>query len=272
MKTFCVTVQTCGYQHDSPKKFKNEANAQMKISVYKNSQELGMNAAHYVAGLLNEAISAKGKARLLLSTGASQFDTLSELVKEKVDWNKIEMFHLDEYIRLSDTHIASFRKYLKERFISQVPLKKVYLVDGEGNIQDNIRKLTNELRKEPVDVGLIGIGENAHIAFNDPPADFDTKEAYIVVDLSEKCKMQQVGEGWFPTKEDVPMQAISMTVYQIMQCNAIVSCVPHKVKAQAIKLTIENDVTNRIPATILKTHAKAVLFLDADSASLLESI
>jgi glucosamine-6-phosphate deaminase len=243
----------------------------MRINVCKNSKELGKDAARYVADLLNEAITTKGKARILLSTGASQFDTLSALVKENVCWKKVEMFHLDEYIGLPDTHIASFRKYLKERFINLVPLKKAYLVDGEGDVQKNIQKLTNEIRKEPIDVGLIGIGENAHIAFNDPPADFDTKESYIVVNLDDKCKMQQVREGWFPTENDVPMQAISMTVYQIMQCSAIVSCVPHKVKGEAIKQMVENDVTNKIPATIIKTHPNASLFLDEESAYLLKS-
>lgn len=242
----------------------------MKVRVLKNHEELGREAAAYSVEVLKKAIAQKGKARIVLSTGASQFETLKALTESDVDWSKVEMFHLDEYINLPESHPASFRKYLKERFVSKVNLKAAYFVNGEGNIEENIRKLTEEIRKEEIDLGLIGIGENSHIAFNDPPADFDTKEAYIVVNLDDACKQQQVREGWFATVEDVPKQAISMTVYQIMQCKVIVSSVPHKVKARAIKLTLENDVTNTIPATILKRHPDANLFLDEESASLVD--
>lgn len=242
----------------------------MKIKVLKDSVQLGKEAAVFCADILNKAIAEKGKARVVLSTGASQFDTINALIKQDVDWSKVEMFHLDEYVNLPETHPASFRKYLRERFINQVNLQEAYLVNGEGDIQKNIKELTEELRKEPIDLGLIGIGENAHIAFNDPPADFDTREAYIVVNLEENCKKQQVGEGWFPTLEDVPKQAISMTVYQIMQCKVIVSCVPYKVKSNAVKLTLDNNLTNKVPSTMLKTHDNMMLFIDEDSASLVD--
>ncbi|MGI6562228.1 MAG: glucosamine-6-phosphate deaminase [Clostridia bacterium] len=241
----------------------------MNIVISKNPQELGKKAAKHTAELLNKAISEKGSARIVLSTGASQFDTLKELVKQDVDWSKVEMFHLDEYVNLSESHPASFRKYLKERFVQQVPLKKAWFVNGEGDVQKNIQELTDAIRQAPIDVALIGIGENAHIAFNDPPADFDTKEAYIVVTLDDDCKKQQVREGWFPTTDDVPKQAISMSVYQIMQSKVIISCVPYEVKAKAVKATLENDTTNRIPATILKEHPDFTLYIDEDSASLL---
>ncbi len=188
----------------------------------------------------------------------------------ELDWSKVEMFHLDEYVGLPETHPASFRKYLKERFINIVHPGKVFLVDGEGNIQKNIAQLNKAIREEPVDLALIGIGENAHIAFNDPPADFETKEAYIIVDLAERCKKQQVGEGWFQTVDDVPKQAISMTIYQIMQSRVIISPVPYQVKAEAIKLTLENDLSNMVPATMLKKHKSVTLFLDEDSASLVD--
>lgn len=239
----------------------------MKVLVSKNSKELGAKAAAHAAEILRRAIDEKGVARLILSTGASQFDTITALIKENLDWNKVEMFHLDEYINLPESHPASFRKYLKERFTAFVNLKKAHFVDGEGDVQENIRVLTEELLKQPVDLGLIGIGENAHIAFNDPPANFDTKDAYIIVDLDEQCKKQQIGEGWFKTLDDVPKQAISMSVYQIMQCRTIISCVPYKVKANAIKLTLEKDLTNTIPATMLKEHNDITIYLDEDSAS-----
>ncbi len=240
----------------------------MKVAVFKNPDELGREAALFSTRVLKQAIAENGKARLLLSTGASQFDTVKHLVHQDVDWSKVEMFHLDEYVNLPETHAASFRKYLKERFASKVNLKKAVFVNGEGDLAENIRSLTKQIREAPIDLALIGIGENGHIAFNDPPADFETKEAYIVVNLDDKCKAQQVGEGWFPTINDVPKQAISMTVYQIMQSKTILSCVPYPVKANAIKDTLEKDVTNMIPATILKNHPDVNIFVDQDSASL----
>jgi len=242
----------------------------MKVKVFKDSVELGKNAAVFAAEILNQAIREKGNARLVLSTGASQLDTLKELVKQDVDWDKVEMFHLDEYVGLEKTHPASFRKYLEERFINIVHPGKVHLVETEGDIKENIEKLTREIRKEPVDLALVGIGENSHIAFNDPPADFSTVEAYIVVDLAETCKAQQMNEGWFASIDEVPKQAVSMSVYQIMQSQVILSCVPDKRKAQAIKWTLENEVQNLYPATILRNHPNTVIFLDEDSASLVD--
>ncbi|WMJ84526.1 6-phosphogluconolactonase [Oscillospiraceae bacterium LTW-04] len=239
----------------------------MTINVKSTPVEMGNAAAIKAAAALNDAIATKGKARLVLSTGSSQFDTISALIKQNVDWSKVEMFHLDEYVNLPESHPASFRKYLKERFTSQVTLKSAFFVDGEGDVASHIAQLSDEIRKEPVDVGLIGIGENAHIAFNDPPANFETDAAYMVVNLDDKCKNQQVGEGWFATIDDVPKQAITMTVKQILACKTIISCVPHAVKAQAIKDALTLAVTPQVPATILKTHPDWHLFIDNASAS-----
>ena len=238
----------------------------MNLHIKKTPEQLGEKAAGLTAALLRAAIADNGCARLLLSTGSSQFETLDALVKEDVDWGKVTMFHLDEYVGLPETHPASFRKYLRERFLAKVTLQDYHLVDGNP---DSIPALSAELNKAPIDVGLIGIGENAHIAFNDPPADFDTKESYIVVNLNERCKQQQVGEGWFPTTAQVPAQAISMTPWQIMQCRHIISAVPHKVKAKAVADTLSHDTTPEIPATLLKTHPHFDLVLDAESASLI---
>ena len=239
----------------------------MEIRICENSEALGKSAAEYVGKVLRECIEEKGGARILLSTGASQFDTIKALVEEKdIKWECVEMFHLDEYVDLPETHGASFRKYLKERFVEKVgTLKAAHFVDGT---KECIQTLTEEIRKSPIDIGLIGIGENGHIAFNDPPADFDTKEAYIIVNLDERCKKQQMGEGWFATIDDVPKQAVSMTAYQIMQCKKIVSCVPYKVKAEAVENTLKaKETTNMVPATLLKEHEDFILYLDADSAS-----
>lgn len=236
------------------------------ISVSKTPEELGEKAAETIARLINNAIDENGEARIILSTGMSQFETLSALIKKNVDWSKVTMFHLDEYVGLPETHIASFRKYLKERFISKVNLKEYYLVNGEGDVQRNISILSEKLKEKTVDVGVIGIGENGHIAFNDPPADFDDDRAYKVVNLDHKCRMQQVGEGWFATEDDVPRQAISMLPKQIMSCRHIVTAAPHAVKAEAICNTITKPISPMIPGTLLKSHPDWYLFIDDDSA------
>ena len=242
----------------------------MKIHVDSTAEQMGNRAAQETARRIRAAVQANGVCRILLSTGASQFEMLDALTKmEDIPWNQVVMFHLDEYVGMPMTHPASFRKYLKERFIDKVHPGAYFFVNGEGDIQKNIETLTQEIRKAPIDVALVGIGENGHIAFNDPPADFETHEAYIVVNLDERCKKQQLGEGWFATMADVPNQAISMTVYQIMQSKAILSVVPGLRKAQAIQNTLEApQVTNRIPATKLREHSDWELFLDSDSASL----
>ena len=239
----------------------------MNINISSSPAELGKKAAGLVVSKLNEAILNKGEARLLVSTGSSQFDTFKALIESDIDWSKVEVFHLDEYIGLDESHPASFRKYLYERFINHVPVKKFYPVDGNGDIAGNIARLSAEILKKPIDVGVIGIGENAHIAFNDPPADFETTQPYLIVHLDERCRMQQVNEGWFPSLEAVPPTAISMSVHRIMQCKIIISCVPHLVKAEAVANTLMNELTNIVPATMLKQHPDWNLFLDIHSAS-----
>jgi glucosamine-6-phosphate deaminase len=239
----------------------------MIINISKNASELGIRAAQFASIKLNEAIRRNGEARLVVSTGSSQFETFEALIEEKVEWEKVEVFHLDEYIGLPVTHVASFRQYLDERFISKIRIKKFHSVDTEGDTGQIIKILTTEIRKKPVDLGLIGIGVNGHIAFNDPPADFDSREAYIIVNLDEQCRLQQVNEGWFKSVEDVPSRAVSMTPWQIMQCKTIISSVPHKVKALSVKNTLLNRLTNTVPATILKQHEDFYLYLDNNSAS-----
>ena len=236
------------------------------ISIADTPQELGRKAAEKIAGFLRNAIESTGEARIILSTGASQFETMDALTREDVDWSRVEMFHLDEYVALPESHIASFRKYLKERFVSKLPLKAAYFVDGEGDVESNIVSLTKELRKKPVDVGVIGIGENGHIAFNDPPADFETTVAYKVVNLDDRCKQQQVGEGWFSSLEEVPTQAITMCPRQIMEAKHIVSAVPHAVKAEAVYNTVTGKVDPMVPATLLKTHPDWYLYIDKAAA------
>ena len=234
----------------------------MKIIISQTAEDLGRRAAEESARIINAAIADHGCARIVLSTGQSQFETLKYLVEKDVDWSKVEMFHLDEYVDLPITHIASFRKYLKERFIDKTGVTRFHFVDGTP---EGIETLTKEIRSAPIDLGLIGIGRNGHIAFNDPPADFDTRVAYLIVNLDPVCRGQQVAEGWFATVDDVPRQAVSMSPWQIMQCKEIISAVPHEEKAWAVSQTLANGLTNQVPATLLKTHDHFQLFADAAS-------
>lgn len=243
----------------------------MHIIVSENREELGEAAAEKIILLLNEAIEVRGEANYLVSTGASQFSTFEALLKRKgdVDWSRVTMFHLDEYVGLPITHVASFQKYLRERFTDHVNLKRAVFVNGIGDLKKNLAVLDKDIKAHPIDVGVIGIGENAHIAFNDPPADFDTEDAYQVVTLNDTCKKQQVGEGWFATVDDVPKQAVSMSPRQIMRCRSIIAPAPDKRKAKAIFATLSSKKMDpMVPASLMLQHPDAWLYLDKDSASL----
>jgi glucosamine-6-phosphate deaminase len=245
----------------------------MRLYIHDTPETLGRAAAAEAASLLRDAIAARGRARLVLSTGASQFETLAALVREAVDWSRVEMFHLDEYVGLPEDHPASFRRYLRERFLSHVSVRVAHLIDGEGDEARwaaTLAELNAAISAEPVDVALIGIGENAHVAFNDPPADFTAEEPYRIVRLSLETKRQQVREGWFPDVGSVPDRAISMTVPQILKSGAIVSAVPHAAKAEAVHrvLTAETP-TPMVPATALLPHPRWSLHLDRASAAAL---
>jgi len=244
----------------------------MNIIISKTPAEMGKAAAEKVRSLIFDAIEKQGYARMMVSTGQSQFEFFENIIASDIPWEKVELFHLDEYIGIPETHKASFVKYLKERFLAKVTGAKMNFISGEGDVQKQIDSISAIIREKPVDIGVIGIGENAHIAFNDPPADFDTKDAYAVVTLDEDCRKQQVGEGWFPTIDDVPKQAISITVHEILRCKTVVSVVPHAVKANAIKNTVTaKQADNKIPATALLSHPDWYLYLDDASASLLDN-
>jgi glucosamine-6-phosphate deaminase len=242
----------------------------METIISDNVQNLGKKAAMTGAVLLRKAISVRGEASIIVATGASQFEMLSALVQEKVDWTKVTAFHLDEYIGLPETHPASFRKYLRERFAGIVPLKMFHYVNGETDPEAECRRLGKLITEHPVDVAFAGIGENGHLAFNDPPADFETSDPYIVVKLDEACRRQQLGEGWFSSLEEVPVMAISMSIRQIMKSKAIICTVPDKRKAEAVKRTLNEPVSPDIPASVLREHPNSWLFLDRESASLLK--
>ncbi|MDN3654248.1 glucosamine-6-phosphate deaminase [Ferruginibacter paludis] len=245
----------------------------MDVKIVASLVELGKTAGAVAAQLIHEAIAKNGTANIIMATGASQFETINQLIIEKdIDWSKVTMFHLDEYIGLPVTHPASFRKYLRERFLSKLPpLQAVYLIDGETNAAAECARLNDLIAQHPVDVALVGIGENGHLAFNDPPADFETDDPYIVVQLDAACRQQQLGEGWFKSLEEVPQQAISMSVKQILKSKNIICSVPDSRKATAVKNTIEQPVSNLYPASILQLHAGCTIYLDQYSAALLSN-
>ncbi len=242
-------------------------------TVIKDTKELmGKRAAEWTAAKINEALAARGGANVILATGASQFEMLAELIKANVDWSKVVAFHLDEYVGMSIEHPASFRKYLKERFHDKVPsLKAFHYRDAETDPQAECDRAGAIIAQHPIDVACVGIGENGHLAFNDPPADFEVESPYIVVDLDDDCRKQQLGEGWFSAFDDVPEKAVSMTIKQIMKSTSIVCTVPDGRKALAVQKTLEGEISNMAPASILREHPDCTLFLDAPAASLLST-
>jgi len=241
----------------------------MEIIISDSREELGKKAAANGAGLIRKAIREKGEASIIVATGASQFQMLEALVKEDIDWQKVTSFHLDEYIGLPATHPASFRKYLKERFAGKVQLRSFIYVNGDDDPEVECKRLGRIIREHVIDVAFVGIGENGHLAFNDPPADFETDEPYIAVNLDDACRRQQMGEGWFKSFDEVPARAISMSIKQIMKSEAVICTVPDLRKASAVKKTMSGDITPMVPASILREHKAAWLYLDRESSSLL---
>lgn len=232
---------------------------------------LGRAAADCAALVLADALEARGAARIIAATGNSQIHFLTALVARRdLAWTDVELFHLDEYIGLPITHRASFRRYLIDRLIAPTGITSAHLLDGEQDPELVCQTVGRAIAAAPIDVAFVGIGENGHLAFNDPPADFETREPYIVVTLDEACRRQQVGEGWFASLADVPSRAISMSVRQILDARRILCVVPDQRKAEAVRAALEGPVTPMVPASILQTHPDVTVFVDRGSASLLQ--
>ena len=247
--------------------------SQLQIKILADKDSLGRAAAEHAAFSLQRAIRQHGSARIIAATGASQFEFLDVLTSVgEIDWKSVELFHLDEYVGLPMTHPASFRKYLFERFINKVGITRYHFLDGAGDATATIERIGKELQSMPIDLAFVGIGENAHLAFNDPPADFEIQDPYVIVDLDQACRQQQVNEGWFSRVEDVPKQAISMSIRQILLSKEIIVVVPDERKARAVKSALEGDVSPAIPASVLQTHPNVTVYLDKDSAALLTSV
>ena len=242
----------------------------MNIKLLEDKISLGRAAAQQAAEAIRRAIHKSGKARIIAATGASQFELLDSLTSlPDIAWERVELFHLDEYIGLPANHPASFRNYLLTRLINKVGITHYHLLDGEQEPAEVIRDVGDALRKAPIDVAFVGIGENGHLAFNDPPADFETEEPYIVVTLDEACRRQQLGEGWFTNLSEVPRQAISMSIRQILQAREIICTVSEARKARAVAACVEGEISPLAPASVLRTHPNTTIYLDRDAAALL---
>jgi glucosamine-6-phosphate deaminase len=242
----------------------------VQVHVLPSKPLSGAAAAKHAAKSLQRVLASSQNARIIAATGASQFDFLQFLTGTPgIDWHRVEMFHLDEYIGLPDTHPASFRKYLTERFIRKTGILRYHLLDGEQDPAEVVRAVGKEIASAPIDIAFVGIGENGHLAFNDPPADFETEEPYLIVELDETCRTQQVNEGWFPSLPDVPTRAMSMSVKQILKSREIIATVPGPQKARAVKACLEGEITPMAPASILRNHPNTAVYLDTESASLL---
>ena len=242
----------------------------MQVKTYTDRSTMSLAAATHAAGILRQTIRDHGNARIVAATGASQFEFLDTLTTAPgIDWTRVEMFHLDEYVGLAIDHGASFRKYLLDRLIRKTGITRYHLLDAEHDAARVADRVGEEITRAPIDVAFVGIGENGHLAFNDPPADFATERPYLIVTLDAACRRQQVGEGWFASLDEVPTQAISMSVQQILKARDIICSVPDARKAPAVKACMDGEVSPMAPASILQTHANATVYLDRESASLL---
>lgn len=247
-----------------------ESRQTMRIDISPTSLEAGRRAADKSAAAIQSAIEARGQAAVILATGASQFDLLDALVKKPdIDWSRVTIFHLDEYIGIDASHPASFVRYLKERFLRRISSVADFIsINGSASDIDlEIKRISDAIGRVAIDVALVGVGENGHLAFNDPPADFDTHAPYMRVSLDEKCRMQQANEGWFPSFESVPAHAISMSINQIMKSNTIICTVPDERKSEAVKVVLEGEISNLCPASILQSHNNTFFYLDMAAAS-----
>jgi glucosamine-6-phosphate deaminase len=244
----------------------------MVIKVFPDKKSLGQAAATQAATAIRRAIRERGQARVVAATAASQAEFLDALVREPgIDWERVEVFHLDEYIGLPVSHPGSFRKMLLEQLVQKTGMRRYHLLDGDADPAEVVIRVGKALASAPVDIEFLGIGENGHIAFNDPPADFKAEAPYLVVDLDEACRRQQVGEAWFADISQVPKQAISMSVKQILKAKEILAVVPDTRKAQAVKACFEGEISPMAPASALRNHPNATVYLDKNSAALLSS-
>src|SRR6266850_3103271 len=243
----------------------------MNVAIFDSRLQLAEAAAAEAASIIRQAIAARGQACLIAATGSSQFEFLDALVRQpNIDWGQTTFFHLDEYVGLPEVHPASFRRYLRERIVDRVQPGAFHFVNGDAlDPAAECSRIGELISHQLIDSAFVGIGENGHLAFNDPPADFETEEPYLVVELDEECRNQQVGEGWFNGLDEVPRQAISMSIRQILKARRVFCVVPERRKARAVRDCLELGISPMHPASILQQHPCTTIYLDKDSASLL---
>ncbi len=240
------------------------------VRIFPGKAEMASAAAEHASNSLRDLLQKQNIVRLLAATGASQIEFLDALTSQpQIEWTRVELFHLDEYVGIGADHPASFARYIKERIVNRTGIKRYHLLDGNGNPQDIAAGMSHEISAAPIDLAFAGIGENGHLAFNDPPADFDTEAPYLVVDLDQACRQQQVGEGWFTSIDDVPKQAITISIPQLLKAKEILCVVPDGRKANAVKACLDGPISPQAPASVLRAHPNTTIFLDADSAALL---
>ncbi|HMP79076.1 MAG TPA: glucosamine-6-phosphate deaminase [Pirellulaceae bacterium] len=245
----------------------------VKITIAQSPRELGQQAAAYAKQVITDTLQRQARCRVVFATGTSQFELLDELCHGlDIEWQRVVAFHLDEYLAVEPTHPASFQRFLRDRVLARVPIGEFHFIDGlASDARMECQRLAALVHTAPIDVALVGMGENGHLAFNDPPADFTTTEPYIAVRLDDACRRQQVGEGWFRALEDVPQNAITMSIHQIMKARNVICSVPEERKAAAVAAALRGPVSPLTPASILQVHENVVVFLDLASASLLQS-
>jgi glucosamine-6-phosphate deaminase len=243
----------------------------MILNVFEGKVSLGSGAADHAATVIRSAIANHGSARVVAATGTSQVEFLNALTNtDGIDWRRVELFHLDEYVGLPSNHPASFCKYIQERLIDPTGITNYHLLDGTADPSEVIREANAAITRVPIDVAFTGIGENGHLAFNDPPADFETDQPYLIVQLDAACRRQQVGEGWFAGLSDVPQRAFSMSIRQILKAKEILCIVPDARKAKAVQECFEGEISSMAPASILRTHSNTTIYLDRQSSALLK--
>jgi glucosamine-6-phosphate deaminase len=244
----------------------------LAVRVYGDENDLSRDVARIAQAFLNETLAAKGSAAAILATGNSQIKFLEELIRlGGVDWRKITLFHMDEYLGISALHKASFRRYMRERVESRVKPRAFHYLEGDALLpMDECERYTKLLQAQPIDLCCLGVGENGHIAFNDPAvANFSDKRSVNIVSLDEKCRLQQVGEGHFASMDAVPQYALTLTIPMLCSAKKMLCIAPEKRKAQAVKDALQGPVSTKCPASILRRQAHCTLFVDADSTSLL---
>ena len=243
----------------------------MEVRVFPTKGEMAAMAAEQAASAIVGALSRLGRAHIVAATGASQFEFLDALTAlSGIDWSKTVFFHLDEYVGIAESHPASFRRYLRERIVARVRPGAFHFIAGDApDPEAEASRVGALLAAHPIDVAFVGIGENGHLAFNDPPADFETEEPYLVVRLDEACRKQQMGEGWFAGLGEVPEQAISMSIAQILKSREILCIVPDERKARAVHECLDLEMSPEHPASALRSHPRTTVYLDEPSASLL---